>query len=67
MVKKTTTLEYIATSDASQSKEVFLKKVIDKKPLPPGVQHKVLTKEDIKRLKREATDRAKSKLNMEVK
>lgn len=44
-----------------------IKKVKDKKKLPPGVEIKILTKEDIKKLKREQTDIAKSKLKKEEK
>jgi len=47
--------------------EVELEEVVDKKPMPPGFEHKVLTQEEKKRLKKEAHERAKSKLNMEVK
>ena len=47
--------------------EVELKKVKDKKKLPPMVEIKILTDEEKKKLKKEMTELAKSKLNMEEK
>lgn len=43
--------------------ESKLKKVRDKKKLPPKMEHKVLTKEEMKKRKREALEAAKLKLN----
>lgn len=44
-----------------------LPKVLDRKKLPPRMEHKVLTDEEKKRLKKEMTELAKSKLKKEVK
>lgn len=47
--------------------EIELEVVKDKKKLPKGFKHKVLTDEDKKELKRKMTELAKSKLKKEVK
>lgn len=46
---------------------VLLKKVKDKKKLPPGVEHKVLTKEEIKKKKKYWTDVAAGRIKLQTK
>lgn len=52
---------------ASKKKVVKLKPVKDRARKIPGMEHKVLTKEEIKKLKKKMTELAKSKLKKEEK